>query len=220
MVKDLTNAVVDAAPSRDSVVIIDNFQSVRGGATLDTTGFLPPVIEAGHIIIQETATKNYKPMPVTSNGALVDLGALSAGSGYTNDGTYTDVAFTGGSGSGAKGTIVVSGNKVVSATITTPGTGYKQGDSLSAAAANIGTSGSGFAVVVAAVDNTPAAYGSLPSGHTYAGVNIATIKTDKPFAGIMLRGTVNVNASAVPLSSILSAVKSALPLIIFTSDKA
>ena len=50
----------------DSVVIVDNFQSVRGGRSLDVAGFTPKVIQAGHMIIKETATGNFKPMPVNA----------------------------------------------------------------------------------------------------------------------------------------------------------
>jgi hypothetical protein len=63
-----------------------------------------------------------------------------------------------------------------------------------------------------------AAYGSLPASHTYKGVLISTIKTSKAFAGIMVRGTVNKEASHYTISSVLSAVKTALPLIRFTQD--
>jgi hypothetical protein len=53
------------------------------------------------------------------------------GSGYTN-GTYTNKLLTGGSGTGATATIVVSGGKVTTVTITSHGTGYKTTDILSA----------------------------------------------------------------------------------------
>jgi len=63
-----------------------------------------------------------------------------------------------------------------------------------------------------------AAYGALPEDHTYAGVLVASIPTAKPFAGIMVRGTVNPAASAYTIASILTAVKTALPLIRFEQD--
>lgn len=90
----------------DNVVIVDNFKSKRGGASLDTTDFPNPWIRAGHVIIKEDATGELKPMP--TNGA---------------------------------------GN----------------------------------------------AYAALPGGHTYYGILIASVRTDKPFAGIMFSGTVNPN---------------------------
>ena len=46
-----------------------------------------------------------------------------------------------------------------------------------------------------------------------------TIQTVKPFAGIMVRGTVNSTASPFVLTTILSAVKTALPQLIFTADE-
>lgn len=73
----------------------------------------------------------------------------TAGSGYTNA-TYTSVALTGGSGSGAIATIVVSGNKVTTVTITTRGVGYKVGDVLSCPSSAIGN-GSGFSLTISAV---------------------------------------------------------------------
>jgi hypothetical protein len=61
-------------------------------------------------------------------------------------------------------------------------------------------------------------YGSLPASHTYKGVLISTILKSKPFAGILVNGTVNKNASAYGIASVLTAVKTALPLIRFTQD--
>lgn len=65
---------------------------------------------------------------------------------------------------------------------------------------------------------TDNAYATLPTGHTYKGVNISSILTKRPFSGIMVRGSVNKNASVYDITSILAAVKTALPLIRFTQD--
>jgi hypothetical protein len=61
-------------------------------------------------------------------------------------------------------------------------------------------------------------YGALPASHTYKGVLISTILKSKPFAGILVRGTVNQAASFYTIASVLTAVKAALPLIRFTQD--
>jgi hypothetical protein len=113
----------------DSIVIVNNFESIKGGRTLNVTGFAPTTIPAGHVIIKETATGDYKPMPISGT-----------------------------------------------------------------------------------------AYDALPSGHTYAGINVATVLKTRPFCGIMVRGTVNTVASPYTIASILSAVKTALPQVIFTND--
>ena len=75
------------------------------------------------------------------------LYTLVGGSLYTN-GTYTNVDLTGGSGTGAKATIVVSGAAVTSVTITARGAAYVIDNTLSAAAASIGGTGSGFSIKV------------------------------------------------------------------------
>lgn len=116
--------------SKDNVVIVDVFQSIRGGRSLDVTGFGPKVIKAGHVIIVD-ASGNHKPMPLATNDTV---------------------------------------------------------------------------------------YGSLPANHTYAGILIASILTAKPFAGIMVRGTVNPAAAPFAMGTILAAVKTALPLIDFRQD--
>jgi hypothetical protein len=115
--------------SNDGVVVVSNLETIPGGKTLDTTGFSPAVIPAGHLVIEETATGKLKPMPVSGT-----------------------------------------------------------------------------------------AYGSLPSGHTYKGVVVSSVLTAKPFVAVLVRGTVNKNASKYTISSVLSAVRTALPLIRFTQD--
>lgn len=203
---------------KESIVIKLNLDAIDGGRSLDVTGFGPKVIQAGHVIIKETSSGNFKPMPVVGAGQIETLGKLVGGSGYTNNGTYTNVDLTGGSGTGAKATVVVTGNAVTSVTITTKGTGYKAGDALSAAAANIGTNGSGFLIGVATTSGDYTAYDALPAGHTYEGILIASILTARPMAGILVRGTVNPEATPFPMTSILTAFKAAQPLIAWRAD--
>src|SRR5690606_19098720 len=201
---------------QDGVVIVEYFEGIRGGRTLDVTGYTPTIIRAGHVIIVDSAGE-YKPMPIVGTQAIISLGTITAGSGYVDD-TYEDIALTGGNGTGAKATIVVEDNKVLSVTITEPGAGYEVGDSLTTANSNLGGQGSGFAVVVTEVDTTLTKYGSLPAGCQYAGVLRATIETKKPFAAIMVRGTVNPLASPYDVTPILTAFKTAVPHIIWRAD--
>ena len=88
----------------------------------------------------------------TFNGYILTLNTLVGGSLYTN-GTYTGVSLTGGSGTGAKATIVVSSGAVTSVTLTAAGDGYAVGNTLSATAASIGGTGSGFSIKVATINS-------------------------------------------------------------------
>jgi hypothetical protein len=85
-------------------------------------------------------------------GALKTLGTITGGSAYTN-GTYFNVALTGGTGNSATANIVVSSNAVTSVTINNPGCKYVVGDSLSALNTNIGGTGAGFAIPVTVTTN-------------------------------------------------------------------
>jgi hypothetical protein len=145
-VVNLTNESEEIITGNDNIVIVDVINSIRGGRSLDVTGFKPDVIRAGHVIIKDTAGGDYKPMPVTEDGAIATLGAVTGGTGYTNS-TYNGVALTGGSGTGAIANIVVASNVVTTVTIVNSGSGYKAADVLTA---NI-TGGSGFSVPVATV---------------------------------------------------------------------
>jgi len=93
----------------------------------------------------------YPPSIVQS--PVATLGAITGGSAYTT-GTYFDVPLTGGTGSGALATVTVAGGAVTAVTITDGGLQYGVADTLSAAAANIGGTGSGFSVPVTSVTNS------------------------------------------------------------------
>lgn len=56
----------------DPIVIRNYVSGDKGGRVLDVTGFTEEYIRAGHVIIKETATNTYKPMPV-SDGAYAAL---------------------------------------------------------------------------------------------------------------------------------------------------
>jgi hypothetical protein len=89
------------------------------------------------------------PNAKTTN-TIVALGAITGGSAYTN-GTYTNVPLTGGTGTGAvASSVTVSIGSVTSVTLSTtsPGTGYAYGDVLTASAANLGGTGSGFSIPI------------------------------------------------------------------------
>lgn len=115
---------------------------------------------------------------------------LARGSGYT-PGTYTDVELSGGSGTGARGTVVVGGDgKVQSVTLTSNGHGYQASDALTASSANLGGSGSGFEVDVSRVVSRGSPEGLGPGSNYTPGTY-----TDVPLtggSGTGARGTVVV----------------------------
>ena len=73
-----------------------------------------------------------------ASGEVATCGTITH-AGDHDDGTYTSVALSGGSGSGAQATVIVSGDNVTSVSITNGGTGlYQIGDVLTIDNATIG----------------------------------------------------------------------------------
>jgi hypothetical protein len=93
------------------------------------------------------------PLPA---GAVLTLGSITGGSGYTGAGFYENVALTGGTGSGARANITVAGGAVTAVEIVAPGSGYTAADDLSAASADIGGAGSGFTIPASTVQSSAA----------------------------------------------------------------
>lgn len=105
----------------------------------------------------------YYPVSIVQR-QIGSLGAITnPGSGYTN-GVYTNLPATGGTGEGALLNVTVASGIVSSATISYGGSGYTNGDSLTA---TIGSTGSGFAVTVSSVNN--------PTGTSWLGDNFDTV---------------------------------------------
>jgi len=90
--------------------------------------------------------------PFGNVGPLASVGSIIGGSGYT-PGTYAGVNLLGGNGTSAVATITVSATGAINAVaITTPGTGYYVGDSLTAADTALGGGGgTGFSCKVTTV---------------------------------------------------------------------
>lgn len=80
---------------------------------------------------------------------ILTISIFVAGTLYTN-GTYTNVALQGGSGTGATADIVIAGNSVTSLTLVNAGSNYEVGDLLTVLPASVGGTGSGF---IAKVDS-------------------------------------------------------------------
>lgn len=127
----LNGGATELMTENDNIRIRHVYETKVGGVTLDTTGFPDTTIESGHLVIFNSTTGVYKPMPLTG---------------------------------------------------------------------------------------TPLAYDSLPSGFAYFGFVIATVLKSSPFVGVVTRGSVNPAAFKYPITSIASAVKSALPHITFVED--
>ena len=76
-VTNLANDPVMVDTTLDSITIRKDIAGIIGGASLDVTGFAPTVIKSGHVVIKETATGVFKPMPVNAAGNAYE--ALPAG---------------------------------------------------------------------------------------------------------------------------------------------
>jgi flagellin len=114
--------------------------AVNTGAT-NTTAITATMIDV---------TDLYNP---AAAGGIVALDTPTAGSGYA-DGTYTNIALTGGSGSGATITFTVTSGAVVGTpTLVNAGTGYADNNILTLADEAL-RDGSGFQVLVNGVGTT------------------------------------------------------------------
>lgn len=61
--QNLINQGETVDTSKDNVIIDKIIETVRGGRTLDVTGFAPTYIQAGHVILKNAAGE-YVPQPV------------------------------------------------------------------------------------------------------------------------------------------------------------
>jgi hypothetical protein len=130
-----------------------NILSISGGFSPSDAYLLSGMVISGTGLTAGTTILTGIGLPNSTGGltgSLYTLGAITGGTLYT-DGAYTNVPLTGGSGSGATANITVALGAVTVVTLVAKGVSYAIGDVLSAAAGNIGGTGSGFSVPVATV---------------------------------------------------------------------
>ena len=120
----------------------------------------------GHNFIEVATTETGAAVAISAEGGTAVTGVIQnatsgnlragaitdAGSAYV-DGTYTDVALTGGTGEAARADVVIASNAVTTVTITNGGSGYADSDTLSATAASLGGAGSGFEITLSQADS-------------------------------------------------------------------
>jgi hypothetical protein len=140
------NAGWDVIPTE---VVFSADYAITTGSNLLKSDTYNVEVEVNQVVTGTDIPDNTVVTGITSSG-IKTLGTITGGTLYTN-GTYTNVSLTGGTGFGAKATIVVAGAVVTAVTITTLGAAYIVGDVLSATAATIGGTGSGFSVPITAI---------------------------------------------------------------------
>ena len=154
------NATTDVGIPRYYALFGPSVQS--GVITNELTFILGPTPDAGY-----TAELHFYYYPESIVQAIISsFGTLTGGSGYTN-GLYYNVQLTGGNGTAAYADITVSAGTVISVVLRNGGCLYKVGDVMSAATADIGGTGAGFSVPVAAVINV--------TGTSWLGDNFDTV---------------------------------------------
>lgn len=107
----------------------------------------------------------YYPVSIVK-GVIGSYSITTSGSGYV-DGTYNGINLTGGTGLYATATIIVTGGAVTEVILRNGGSLYQAGNVLSAAASDIGGSGSGFTMTVNSINN--------PTGTSWLGDNFETV---------------------------------------------
>jgi hypothetical protein len=150
------NKVHTTANVSDGVTTTTTIAASFGAAA--TTVALNATVDAAETAIRTVRASRVKPSTLPTakvtgtvtrkeTGAVATFGTRVNGSGYTN-GTYTNVALSGGSGYGATANITVSGGAVTAATLVRGGQWYLVGDTLSCDLIGAGTA---FALPVATI---------------------------------------------------------------------
>jgi hypothetical protein len=132
-----------------------NASGISRGMTMTSENGLNYVVSGYSLGIEQWYTNNddgigFGPVPYVMTGGVVAIQIVNDGNGTYTNGTYTAVPLTGGTGTSAQATVVVTGGSITNVLITTAGTGYTVGDLLSASSASIGGTGTGFSMLLTA----------------------------------------------------------------------
>jgi autotransporter-associated beta strand protein len=163
-----------------------------GGGTIDNNGVN---ITVGQALLA----------PTGSGVASSTVSVPSGGSGYVG---APIVTLSGGTGSGATGYATVSGGVVTGIVITSPGTGYTAGDTLTAA-----FTGGGPTVAASSVTGITVAT-NTGGGMTFSGTGVTTLSATNTYTGATTinAGTVALGAAGSISSSASIAIKAGAKL--------
>jgi hypothetical protein len=122
---------------------VTNVLTSGGSTTVTISNPLTATVAAGTVIeFTRPASPLILDSPYTIGSFIDSVVVASGGTGFTN-GTYTDVSLSGGTGTGLKANITVSGNSVTSVVVTNGGINYTGDFNITNVPAGIG-SGSGL----------------------------------------------------------------------------
>ena len=131
-----------------------------------------------------------------ASGEVATVDSITHGGDHDN-GTYTSVALSGGSGSGAQATVIVSGDNVTSVSITDGGTGlYQIGDVLTIDNATIGGDDNAtIRVATVTVTNATCRVATVTAINATCKVATVTV-TSTAFIGVGADGSVCYSSDA------------------------
>ena len=121
---------------------------INGGESL----LVARTVSGSYTSATSTAILNSNESGVLDTAADALLTSITVNPTDCDAATYTSVALTGGTGTGAIATVICSGLTITSITVTTAGTGYAVADSLTIAALALGTGSSLATIVLDAAD--------------------------------------------------------------------
>ena len=121
---------------------------LNGGESL----LVARTVSGSYTSATSTAILNSNESGVLDTAADALLTSITVNPTDCDAATYTSVALTGGTGTGAIATVICSGLTITSITVTTAGTGYAVADSLTIAALALGTGSSLATIVLDAAD--------------------------------------------------------------------
>ena len=121
---------------------------LNGGESL----LVARTVSGSYTSATSTAIQNSNESGVLDTASDALLTSITVNPTDCDDATYTAVDLTGGTGTGAQATVVCSGNTITSITVTTAGTGYVVGDTLTIAALDLGVASSTATILLDAGD--------------------------------------------------------------------
>ena len=121
---------------------------LNGGESL----LVARTVSGSYTSATSTAIQNSNESGVLDTASDALLTSITVNPTDCDDATYTAVDLTGGTGTGAQATVVCSGNTITSITVTTAGTGYVVGDTLTIAALDLGVASSAATILLDAGD--------------------------------------------------------------------